>query len=343
MDKEGLASAGFMGHHFVSSATEFLIRHGYAVVFVWVLMEQAGLPIPSAPVLLAAGALAGLHRLSLAEVIALAMAACLFSDTLWFGLGARRGNAILRLICKLSLDPETCVSKTHSAYMRYGPASLLFAKFAPGLGSLGAPMAGMFGLSFWKFLILDAAGSVLWSGAIVGVGWAFHEEIEILADWLARFGVTAASVLVGGLAFFFGAKYVRRRRTIRALRVARITPAELKQLLDSDRAPAIIDLRPDFERLEGVIPGAIAVAAADLDSLSTGVIEGEIVFYCSCPGELESVQAAVRLKRRGATHVRPLSGGFAAWLEMGFPVEPGQPEHVVTTGDRVGERIGKED
>jgi membrane protein DedA with SNARE-associated domain/rhodanese-related sulfurtransferase len=332
-----------MGHHFVISALDFLIRHGYAVVFVWVFVEQIGLPIPSAPVLLAAGALAGLHELSLAEVIALALAACLCSDTLWFGLGARRGNAILRLICRISLDPDTCVSKTHSAYMRYGPASLLFAKFAPGLGSLGPPMAGMFGLSFWKFLVLDGAGSALWSGTIAGVGWAFHEQIEDLADWLARFGVVAASVLLVGLAFFVGAKYVRRRRMIRALRVARITPAELKQLLDGDRAPAIIDLRPDFERLEGVIPGAIAVAAADLDSLSTGVIEGEIVFYCSCPGELESVQAAVRLKRRGAQHVRPLLGGFAAWLEMGFPVESGKPEHLVTTGNAVEERIGKED
>jgi membrane protein DedA with SNARE-associated domain/rhodanese-related sulfurtransferase len=332
-----------MGHHFVSSATEFLIRHGYAVVFVWVLVEQVGLPIPSAPVLLAAGALAGLHRLSLAEVIALALAACLCSDTLWFGLGARRGNAILNLICRISLDPETCVSKTHSAYMRYGPASLLFSKFAPGLGSLGAPMAGMFGLSFWRFLVLDAAGSFLWSGAIIGVGWAFHEQIEDLADSMARFGLAIALVLVGGLAFFVGAKYVRRRRMIRALRVARITPGELKQLLDSDRAPTIIDLRPDFERQAGIIPGAIAVAAANLDSLSTGVIEGEIVFYCSCPGELESVQAAVRLKRRGAQHVRPLSGGFAAWHKMGFPVEPGQPEHLVTIGNRVGERIGKED
>jgi membrane protein DedA with SNARE-associated domain/rhodanese-related sulfurtransferase len=332
-----------MGHHFVISASEFLIRHGYAVVFVWVLAEQIGLPLPSAPVLLAAGALAGLHKLSLAEVIAVALAACLCADTLWFGLGARRGNAILSLICRLSLDPETCVSKTHSAYMRYGPASLLFAKFAPGLGSLGAPMAGMFGLSFWKFLVLDAAGSVLWSGAVIGVGWAFHEQIEDLADWLARFGVVAASVLVGGLAFFVGAKYVRRRRMIQALRVARITPAELKQLLDSDRAPTIIDLRPDFERQEGVIPGAIAVAAADRDSLSASVIEGEIVFYCSCPGELESVQAAVRLKRRGAKRVRPLSGGFAGWLKMGFPVEPCRPEHLVTNGNGVGERIGKDD
>jgi membrane protein DedA with SNARE-associated domain len=101
-------------------AMEFLLRHGFVVIFVAVFIEQIGLPIPSGPVLLAAGALVGFHRLILAPVLVLALAASLISDFLWFTLGRRRGGSVLKFVCRVSIEPDTCVSKTHSAYLRYG-------------------------------------------------------------------------------------------------------------------------------------------------------------------------------------------------------------------------------
>src|ERR1035438_2986555 len=152
------------------NAMDFLIKHGYIVIFVAVFLEQIGLPVPSGPVLLAAGALVGFHRLSLAPVLALAVAASLIYDSLWFSLGRRRGVSALKF-CRVSIEPETCVSKTHSDYLRYGPESLLISKFLPWFGTLGPPLAGMFNLAVWKFLLVDSGGALVWAGAYLGGGW----------------------------------------------------------------------------------------------------------------------------------------------------------------------------
>lgn len=191
------------------SAMDFLLRHGYIVIFVAVFIEQIGLPIPSGPVLLAAGALAGFHRLNLAPALALAAAASLICDSLWFTLGRRRGGSVLKFVCRVAIEPDTCVSKTHSAYLRYGPESLLISKFLPWFGTLGPPLAGMFNLAVWRFLLIDAGGALLWAGAL----------------------------------------------------------------------------------------------------------------YCSCPNELSSVRAALRLKRHGVTRLHALQGGFSGWQALGFPVD----------------------
>ena len=133
------------------SATDFLLRHGSIVVFVAVFMEQIGLPIPSGPVLLAAGALAGFQRLNLVTVLVLSLAASLVCDSVWFCLGRWRGGSVLKFVCRVSIEPDTCVSKTHSAYLRYGPKSLVLSKFLPWFGTLGPPLAGMFNLAVGSF------------------------------------------------------------------------------------------------------------------------------------------------------------------------------------------------
>lgn len=312
----------------MNTTTEFLIQHGYVVIFVGVLAEQLGLPIPSAPLLLAAGALAGLHQLSLPAVLALAVAASLTSDSVWFWLGRRRGSAILDLLCRVSLEPETCISKTHSAYLRYGSVSLLFSKFVPGLNTLGAPMAGMFGLTPRRFILLDAGGVLAWSGAFVAIGWVFREQLEDLASGLAKFGSWLGIGLVFGLALYVAVKYFRRRRIFYTLRSARITPRELKQRIDAGELPTIVDLRAEFERREGGIPGAIALAYEEVDSLRLAVTNGEIVMYCSCPNEITAVRATLRLSRQGFMRVRPLEGGFSGWRDLGFPVEIPAPPAV---------------
>lgn len=306
----------------MTDTIEFLVKYGYIVVFVGVLAEQGGVPLPAAPILMAAGALAGFHRLSAPITLALAVTASVMSDLLWFYLGRSRGVAILKFMCKISLEPDTCLSKTNAAYTRYGSASLLFAKFVPAVGMLGPPLAGMLGLASWKFVFLDALGALIWSGTFVAAGWAFRAQLGGLAGILARLGTYLVAVLVSGLGLYITFKYFRRRRIFRELQIARITPAELKRLMEEGEPPTIVDVRLEVEKRDGQIPGAVDLAY--LDSLPESLkAAGEFVLYCSCPNEVASAQAAFKLKNRGVRRVRPLEGGFEGWLELGFPTVQG--------------------
>jgi membrane protein DedA with SNARE-associated domain/rhodanese-related sulfurtransferase len=300
---------------------DFLLRHGYIVIFVAVFIEQIGVPIPSGPVLLAAGALAGLHRLNLVPVLVLSLTASLICDSFWFVLGWRRGGSVLKFVCRVSIEPDTCVSKTHSAYLRYGPQSLLISKFLPWFGTLGPPLAGMFNLAIWKFLLLDAGGALLWSGGYVGCGWLFRRQLENVVAAFSRFGATIGYALGAGVVAYLVFKLVRLWRHIRAYRTHRMTPGELKQRMDAGEPLVVVDLRTAFERQEGCIPGAMAVAYQDLDSLLAVVGTREVVFYCSCPEEISSMRAALRLKRHGITRLHALQGGFSGWRALGFPVD----------------------
>jgi membrane protein DedA with SNARE-associated domain/rhodanese-related sulfurtransferase len=300
---------------------DFLLRHGYIVIFVAVFTEQIGLPIPSGPVLLAAGALAGFHRLNLASALALAVAASLICDSLWFTLGRRRGGSVLKFVCRVAIEPDTCVSETHSAYLHYGPESLLISKFLPWFGTLGPPLAGMFNLAIWKFLLIDAGGALLWAGSNIGCGWLFRRQLEDVAAALSRFGATIGIAVCAGVVAYLVFKLVRLWRHYRAYRTHRITPGELKQRLEAGEPLMVVDLRADNERQEGCIPGAMALAYNDLDSLVPVIGAKEVVFYCSCPNELSSVRAALRLKRHGVTRLHALQGGFSSWRSLGFPVD----------------------
>jgi len=305
----------------MDNAMDFLLRHGYIVIFVAVFIEQIGLPIPSGPVLLAAGALAGFHRLYLAPVLALSLTASLISDSLWFALGRQRGGAVLRFVCRVSIEPDTCVSKTHSAYLRYGPESLLISKFLPWFGTLGPPLAGMFNLAIWKFILIDSGGALLWAGAYIASGWLFRRQLEDVVAALSRFGATIGYALGAGVAAYLIFKLVRLWRHHRGYRTHRMTPGELKQRMEAGEPLVVVDLRADTERHQGCIPGAMLAEYRDLDSLVPVIGAKEVVFYCSCPDELTSVRAALRLKRHGVTRLHALQGGFPAWRALGFPVD----------------------
>jgi membrane protein DedA with SNARE-associated domain/rhodanese-related sulfurtransferase len=298
----------------------FLIAHGYAVIFVAVLIEQLGLPVPSGPVLLAAGALIGLGSLDPAMVMLLSIAACLMRDNVWVWWGRRRGNKVLKFLCRVSLEPEICVAQTQSRYQRYGPNSLLVAKFIPGFGALATPMAGMFGLAVWRFLSLDCIASALWAGAYVITGYLFRAGLEDLAAELSRFGIWAGILIVSCLAAYILTKYHRRRKIFHSLRTERITPQELKERIDSGEQMLIVDLRAEHERVDGVIPGAVVMAYEEVDALVQTVGGREVIFYCSCPNEAASVRAALRLRRHGAVRTHPLLGGFDSWKNLGYPV-----------------------
>jgi len=262
----------------------FLLRHGYWVLFVNVFTEQAGLPIPAIPVLLAMGALAGLGHVSLAAVLGLAICAALASDLMWFRLGRVRGHSILNLLCRVSLEPDSCVSNTKSLFSKFGALSLLFAKFVPGLSTAAAPMAGLTHMPLLKFLAADIAGSLVWSGTYLAIGYLFRDQLERAAEQAGRMGSWLLIVLVSLLAIYIAWKYYQRRRFIRELRVDRITPEELMRMIEAGEDLAVVDLRRSLEVDHDNIkvPGAIWIDLDDLEGRQEEIPrDKDVILYCS--------------------------------------------------------------
>jgi len=268
----------------VNPAVEFLLRHGAVVVFAVVLGEQLGLPLLGAPVLLAAGTLAATGRFSLSLALFLALVACLIGDSVWYGLGRRRGASVLGFLCRISLEPDSCVRRTEDVFARHGARVLLVAKFVPGLNTVAPPLAGVVGMRLPRFIRWDAAGALLWAGAYVGLGYLFSTQIEAIAMGLSRLGA-GAGVLVG---IAFGAyitwKAVQRRRFIKSLRAARIAPEDLMRRMAAGEDVLVVDLRSALHvEAEGLrIPGAIHMHPDELDARHLEIArDREIVLYCS--------------------------------------------------------------
>lgn len=263
---------------------EFIIRHGYLVLLAWVFAEQAGLPIPSIPLLLAAGALAGAGKLNIGTALLTCMLAAVAADTIWYELGRRKGIKVLQLLCKISLEPDSCVRRTEGLFEKQGPRSLLFAKFLPGLNAVATPLAGIFNMRLRKFLLYDALGAVIWAATYLGIGYVFSDQIERIALRAARLGGGLLVLLVAGLACYILYKFAARQKFLRDLRVARITVDDLKKKLDEGEKLTIFDLRhsPDFEADPETIPGALRIDASELQE-NSGTLphDREVILYCT--------------------------------------------------------------
>ena len=268
----------------VENTLQFLIHHGYAVLFVWVLIEQGGLPIPSVPLLVAAGALAATGRMNLALILGTAVLASLVSDGSWYALGRRRGMGILHLLCRISLEPDSCVRQTEDLFSRRGIISLLVAKFIPGLSTVAPPLAGIIRMPLARFVLFDGLGALLWVGVFVALGVLFGEQLEGLAALLATMGAWLLAILVGGLGAYLLWKFLARRLFLRRMRVARISPEDLKRRLERGEAVMIVDLRHplEFDADPVVIPGAVRFSAQDLEARRLPIPrDREVILYCS--------------------------------------------------------------
>lgn len=268
----------------MENTLQFLIRHGYVVLFAWVGLEQGGLPIPSVPVLLAAGALAGTGHMRVALILGVGLAACLTSDIIWYEVGRRRGMSILHLLCRISLEPDSCVRQTEDVFSRRGATSLLLAKFVPGLSTVAPPLAGITRMPTWRFLFFDGMGALAWVGLFAGLGMMFSEQLGGVAVLLATMGSWLVALTCGALGTYFLWKFVARRRFLRRLRIARITVEELREKLDAGEDLVIVDLRHplEFDEDPTVIPGAIRFSAKDLEAPRLPIPpDREIVLYCS--------------------------------------------------------------
>jgi membrane protein DedA with SNARE-associated domain len=260
---------------------EALLAHGYWLLFAAVLIEQIGIPLPSVPVLLATGALAALGKISLGTALPLGVLASLLGDVPWYFTGKFRGRRVLRLLCRISLEPDSCVRGAEDTFTRRGPATLLVAKFVPGLSTVAPPLAGIIHMSFWKFLFFDGLGSLAWTTVYVLAGWFFGGQLDRLANAIAGTGRWFALLIVTPLAGWLLWKYFQRRRFIRKLRIARIEPEELKEMLDRGEPVAIIDLRHSLED-GATLPGAIHMTFDELDARSGEIPrDSDIILYCS--------------------------------------------------------------
>jgi membrane protein DedA with SNARE-associated domain/rhodanese-related sulfurtransferase len=308
---------------------QFVVRHGYMLMFAWVFAEQAGLPIPSAPLLLAAGALCGMHQMNLATSIAFATLGAVASDSMWYELGRRKGVRVLQFLCKISLEPDSCVRRTQMSFTHNGPRVLLGAKFIPGLNAMAAPLSGIIRMGWRKFLLYDTIGAFVWVCAFQVTGYAFSGELERVAASAAYLGEGLLFLLIAAFAGYILWKFYKRQKFLRKLRIARITPEELKEKLDAGEDVLVVDLRHalDFDANPETIPGALHVDAAELEEAADVIPrDREIVLFCACPNEVTAARLALLLRSKGITQIRPLSEGYEGWRKRGFPLSLAKTE-----------------
>jgi membrane protein DedA with SNARE-associated domain/rhodanese-related sulfurtransferase len=293
--------------------------YGLQIVFVGVFLDQGGLPFPSFSLVIVAAAVATNAGAPVWPIFAIAVIGTLLADLLWFAGGRRFGAAMLRMICRVSLSPDSCVGNTRRIYARWGAPSLIVAKYVPGLAAVATTLAGETAVPTARFCLYDGIGATLWAGGAVALGVIFHEAIDAVLDELAVLGNSALVLLAAGVLIFVAVKWWQRWRFKVRIRMARISVAQLVDLLKSTAKVIILDARTaDRRERTGWIPGSVWVSTTE--DLALGVYE-EIVVYCDCPNDATAALIAKQLKAKGIHHVRPLAGGLEAWLGHGGELE----------------------
>ena len=309
-------------------AIAFFVHYAYMILFLWVLVEQVGIPIPSIPVLLTAGTLSATHRVHHSIALLVVVGACMLADSIWYWLGRRYGNSVLRLLCRMSFEASTCVSKTEDYFTRRGPATLLFSKFVPGLSTVAPPIAGQTGMPYNRFFIWDLAGSIIWAETFLLAGRFFGDLAQRSAPffhWLGRFAFVIFVLMVLG---FLAHRILKQRRFLQQVRELRLEPGELKYMMENAEKhgnipPFIVDLRHPLDYLPDprVLPGALRIGPNELKQHSEIIPrDRDVVLYCTCPSEETSAKLALQLHKMGVYRVRPLRGGFDGWKNAGYPL-----------------------
>ena len=264
--------------------TQLLAQHGLSVVFVNVLITQAGVPVPAIPMLVVSGAFVAEGQIGWASLVAVTLVASLIGDSLWYAAGRRYGNRILRTLCRIAIEPDSCVKQTENIFDTWGAPSLMVAKYVPGFATIAPPLAGMMRLGVPPFLLYSAVAALLWAGLPIILGFVFHTEVAWVLAWLESMG-SGAVALIASVAFLYvSAKMLERYLLIRLLRSVRITVPELRDLMAEPQRPVILDVRSAAaRRMEPRrLPGAIAV---DMENARPAVVavspDREVIVYCS--------------------------------------------------------------
>ncbi len=309
-------------------ALVFFIHYAYALLFLWVLAEQMGVPVPSIPVLLTAGTLSATGKVNGPLALVSVLAACVIADSMWYLLGRRYGNSVLKLLCRLSFEADTCVTKTEGYFHKRGAVTLLFAKFVPGLSTVAAPIAGQTGMRYLRFISYDLGGSLVWALAYLLAGRFFGDvakRSERFFSILGHFAVVIFVLMVLGLMFY---RVWKQRKFLMSVRELRLEPAQLLDMMETAKrqgniAPFIVDLRHPLDYLPDprVLPGSVRVSPADLTAHQSMLPrDRDVILYCTCPSEETSAKVALQLHKFGINRVRPLRGGFEGWRDAGYPL-----------------------
>jgi membrane protein DedA with SNARE-associated domain/rhodanese-related sulfurtransferase len=294
-----------------------------AIVAFNVLLNQIGLPVPVVPTLVLAGAITASGQQPLGPVFLAAVGACLLADSGWYWVGQKYGIRVLKTLCRISLEPDSCVSETQSQFDRWGVNSLVIAKFVPGWATIAPPLAGAMRIGWPRFIALSILAAMLWVGAGLLAGALFKTQIALLLIHLDRIGSMAFLGALILLSAYVAFKWWERRRFYKMLRMARISVAELHALIQGGEAPLIIDVRSASARaLEPHwIPGALHISLPDVDvHLKDLPRDRDIILYCTCPSEASAARVAKILMNHGFKRVRPLHGGLDAWVAAGHSV-----------------------
>jgi membrane protein DedA with SNARE-associated domain len=229
----------------MSDLLTMMARHGYALTFALLFAEAVGLPFPAAIALVAAGAAVASHTLSGPGVLLAAMVALLMGDTAQFWLGRFTGWALLGFLCRLSMNPETCILRSAESFYKRGKATLVIAKFVPGINTMAAPLAGSMKMRFGQFLRLDFAGALLYSVTYLMVGYLSRDFLAATLNGFHAAGRAMEIIVITALivyAIYRGAQF-RRHKKYRIM--PRIQVQELAARLASDQADRvqIVDVR----------------------------------------------------------------------------------------------------
>lgn len=321
-----------------------LLQLTYSGLFLAVLAQQVGLPIPSVVFLMAAGALAARGEMSPAIIVLLGILGCLAGDGLWYWIGRKWGFKAMRLICRFSADPRGCSKDAQQKFRRYGLPVLCVAKFVPGLDAVMPPLGGAEGVPLARFLALDAVGSFLWSVCYAGLGYVFANQLEIAIRWVQHCGTALGIAIAVPIVLYAGWRGLTLARMTLELRKRHITPPMLAGKLKSGRKIAVLDLA-NFEADNGsenveAIPGAFLLDPGVLRKVTQIAVPDDVKVILYCPSGSDAViaRAAVGLKRIGVDKVWVLEGGLKAWREYGLPVSQ-SPEAPEAVARRLGVKL----
>ncbi len=264
----------------MKSILHLLTSHPYAILLASALLERIGLPLFLSPVLVGAGALAAAGQMRLDLGFWVALLACIIGDVLWFEAGRIRGDSVLSTLCKISFEPDTCVRKSKVFLEKGASRTIFLGKWLPGVSHIIPAVAGLGGVSRRQFLIANTGGTAVFVLALMLAGYLPVEHIRLMP----RIG---SVVFEAGLALVVGnvlVKYVQRRRFFKELYKSRITPQDLRELIDSGTRVVIVDLRHPLDSIADPrgIPGAIRMLPDDVTQrASTLPVDEDIVLYCT--------------------------------------------------------------
>ncbi|HEX6002780.1 MAG TPA: VTT domain-containing protein [Burkholderiales bacterium] len=268
----------------MNDLTTLLAQHGLSAVFVNVLLTQIGVPLPAMPMLIVAGALAAQGHIGLLPLAVATVAASLIGDSAWYIAGKRYGRRVLKTLCRIAIEPDSCVKQTENIFERWGAPSLMVAKYVPGFSTVAPPLAGMVRLGLPRFFAYSTVAALLWGALPIGLGMVFHAQVDFAIEWIESAGAGALAVIGGALLLYVSAKFIERYLLIRFLRSVRIGVDDLRALMAQSVPLVILDARSAAERRLDPrrMPGAIAVdMAAPQSALHAVAPDRDVIVYCS--------------------------------------------------------------